>query len=57
MGIFDKLFKPNVEKLKAKGDVEGLIKVLKHKNPEVRSEAEEALGEIGKPAVEPLIQL
>jgi len=32
------LFKPNIEKMKAKGDVEGLIKVLKDKDEGVRNE-------------------
>jgi HEAT repeat protein len=48
---------PNVEKLKAKGDVKGLIKALGYKkDAEVRKEAAQALGEIGDTqAVEPLI--
>jgi HEAT repeat protein/WD40 repeat protein len=56
MGIFD-LFKPNVEKMRGNGDVEGLITVLQYKRDlEVRSSAAEALGEIkAKRAVEPLI--
>jgi len=40
------LFKPNVEKMKAKGDVEGLIKALKDNNKGVRKAAVEALGEM-----------
>ena len=57
MGIFDGLFKPNVERLQEKKNVKGLIKALRHKDRRVRSEAAEALGEIGdKRAVEPLIQ-
>ena len=57
MGIFD-LFKPNIEKLKEKKDVESLIKALQYKGDlDVRSEAVEAVGKIGdKRAVEPLIQ-
>jgi len=49
-------FKPNVEKMKAKKDVEGLIKVLKGKYSEFRTPAAEALREIGEPGVESLIQ-
>ena len=51
MGFF-----PNVEKMKARGDVGGLIKVLKDGVFRFRTEAAEALREIGEPAVEPLIQ-
>jgi len=54
MGIFDRLFKPNVERLREKKDVKGLIKALRHED--VRKEAAEALVNIGEPAVEPLIQ-
>lgn len=46
---------PNVDKLKAKDDVKGLIKALKYKDSSVRQAAAEALGAIGAPAVEPLI--
>lgn len=54
MGLFGP---PNIEKLKAKGDVEGLIKALSYKDPEIRKEAIEVLGKINNPdAVEPLIQ-
>lgn len=58
MGIFDKLFRPpNVEELKAKKDIEGLIKALKYKNDDVRCEATKALAEIKDVrAEEPLIQ-
>ena len=56
MGIFD-LFKPNVEKMKAEKDVEGLIKALKHKDGSVRLKAVHALRELkDKRAVEPLIE-
>lgn len=47
MGIFDSLFKPNVEKLKAKGDVKGLIRAIKSEDVHVRRRAAEVLGEIG----------
>lgn len=50
-------FKPNIKKMKAKGDVEGLIEALKHKDWRVQWDAAEALGEVGDArAVEPLIQ-
>lgn len=50
--------KPNVEKMKERKDIKGLIKaVLGHKCWDVRSEAMRALREIGDSrAVEPLIQ-
>ena len=58
MGIFGK---PNIEKLKAKRDVKGIIKALKYKGNGfvfVRRDAIEALGEIGDPrAMEPLIEV
>lgn len=56
MGIFG-LFKPNVEKMKAERDVEGLIKALKHRDGSVRLKAVRALRELkDKRAVEPLIE-
>lgn len=57
MGLFSR--KPNVEKLKAKKDVEGLIEALdfeKHRDVDLIRDAVGALAEIGKPTVEPLIQ-
>lgn len=54
MGLFS--FKPNVEKMVKKGNVEGLIEALRYKDKQVRRDAAEALGRIGdKRAVEPLI--
>ena len=49
--------KPNVNKLKTKGDVRGLIKALGYeKNSDIRCAAAKALGELGdKQATEPLI--
>ena len=47
MGIFDKLSKPNVEKMEAKKDVKGLIKALTYEDRDVRKAAAYALGEIG----------
>lgn len=48
---------PNIERMKARKDIEGLIKAFKYKGEAyVRHEAAWALGEIGEPAVERLIQ-
>lgn len=57
MGIIDILFKPNVERLKAKRDLRGLIKVLGYERGQwVRKDSARALGELGDArAVEPLI--
>jgi len=51
MGIFD-LFKPNVEKMKAKKDVEGLTKVLRDKDGYVRSDTAIALTDIALIGIE-----
>jgi HEAT repeat protein len=59
MSFLRKLFgRPNVEKLKAKRDVQGLIDVLREfDDEETCSRAAAALGELGDPrAVEPLVQ-
>jgi hypothetical protein len=56
MGIFDLFGPPNVEKMLAKKDVEGLIKALRHKEANVRAKAAQALGKVGDVrAVKPLI--
>jgi len=56
MSFLQSLFKPNVEKLKAKGDVKGLVKALEYyKDSKVRPEAADALVKLGTPAVEPLV--
>jgi HEAT repeat protein len=54
MGLFGP---PNIEKMKAKGDVNGLIKALAHQtNSHVRCDAAKALGELKDTrAVEPLL--
>ena len=52
MGIFGP---PNIDKLKARKNINGLIEALMYEDEDVRWRAVEALGEIGKPAVEPLI--
>lgn len=40
------LFGPNIKKMKEKGDLEGLIKELKNKDPKVRIKVVKALGEL-----------
>ena len=46
---------PNVEKLRATGDIRGLIKALTDRDPRIRDAARKALITIGSLAVEPLI--
>ena len=54
MSIFGQ---PNIDKLKTKRDIKGLIKALNYsKNENIRTEAVRALVNIGKPAITPLIQ-
>jgi len=49
--------KPNIEKMKAKKDVEGLMKLLQHEDEDIQFEAALSLGKIGDArAVESLIQ-
>lgn len=50
------LFKPNIEKLESKRDVERLVKLLGHKDSQSRERSAAALGRIGVSAVGPLIQ-
>jgi len=59
MGMFDKLFGPSeVEKLKEKKDVEGLIRKLETGKPREQASAAYALGDIGdERATDPLIRL
>ena len=50
-------FKPNIEKMRTRQDVEGLLKALNHKDEGVRADAAKALGDIEDvKAVEALIQ-
>jgi len=51
------ILKPNVERMRKKKDVKGLIKTLKPKDSFVRYSAVVALSRIGKPAIEPLISV
>jgi HEAT repeat protein len=47
---------PDIDKLKAKGDVPSLIKAMREqKDPGVRQHAADAIVQIGAPAVEPLL--
>jgi hypothetical protein len=50
--------KPNVQSLKEKGDVEGLVRALSNKDPWVRCQAARALGELrDQRAVAPLLRI
>ena len=46
---------PNIDKLRKKKNINGLIKALDHKYPRIYSGAESALVDIGSDAVIPLI--
>ena len=51
------LFKPNIEALKKRKNIEGLIKALRNRDTFVQVDAAKALSEMGDPrAVEPLIK-
>jgi HEAT repeat protein len=51
------LRKPNIEKMKVEKDVKGLVRAWRTSlDRDVRMKAEWALGEIGEPAVEPMIK-
>lgn len=53
-----RLFKPNIEKLKARKNIKGLINILKYKDEDVRMAATVALGELREGiAVEPIIRV
>jgi len=55
--IINRLFKPNIERLKAKWDVDGLINALNHRNYTIRKRAAETLGGMkAKEAVDALIK-
>jgi HEAT repeat protein len=49
------LFGPDVQKLKEKRDINGLMKALQNKKADTRREAAEALGHIGGPEVLPAL--
>ena len=56
MGILSGLFRPNVERLKKRKDVERLIRALNHRDWHVRMDAAEALGTLGdERGIQPLI--
>jgi len=50
------LFKPNIEKMRAKDDVKGLIKALKSNDLRVVGAVEDALEDIGRRTTEPFIK-
>ena len=50
------LFKPNVEKMRAKDDVKGLLKALKSNELRVLGAVEDALEDIGHRTSEPFIE-
>ena len=50
------LFKPNIEKMRAKNDVKGLIKALKSNDLRVVGAVEDALEDIGRRTTEPFIE-
>ena len=50
------LFEPNIEKMRAKNDVKGLIKALKSNNLRVLGAVEDALEDIGRRTSEPFIE-
>ena len=54
LGVY--LKRTTVERMKAKGDIEGLIRVLNQESESARRRAMKALAEIGEPAVEPLVR-
>jgi HEAT repeat protein len=57
MGLLSGLFRPNIEKLKKRNDVERLIRALQHPDWHVRMDAVEALGVLGdERGVPPLIE-
>ena len=55
MALFGLFGPPNVEKLKAKRDIPGLIKTLRYENEKLKYSAMKTLVEIGTAAVEPLL--
>jgi hypothetical protein len=46
---------PDIEKLRSRADINGLVKALRHKQSEIQLRAADALGALGPAAVEPLI--
>lgn len=56
MGLLDKLFgPPDIAKLRASGDMKGLLKAAQHKDAAVREQAAAALTSLGAPALEFLV--
>lgn len=46
---------PDVEKLKIRGNVKGLVKAVRHSDLEIRASAARALAELGEPGVTALV--
>ena len=57
MGLFDKWMKPNVAKMASRGDLNGLVQALLHKDKQIVEEAVAALIRIGQPVSRPLADL
>jgi HEAT repeat protein len=55
MSFLQKLFRPDVEKLKAKGDIAGLVRALGYDETQLQQAAAKALETTGSAAVEPLL--
>ena len=47
MGILDSLLRPNIDKLREKRDIQGLIKALSNKDKKIRRKAIASLRESG----------
>lgn len=57
MGILSSLFRPNIERLKKRKDVERLIRALQHRDWHIRMDAADALGALAdERAIDPLIE-
>ncbi len=55
--LVSRLLKPDIERLRAKWDVEGLVKALNHRDYKIRKKAAKALGEMrAREATDPLIR-
>ena len=56
--MFTKLFRPNIERMKNRGNLKGLVKTLDHKDLNVRRSAVVALGQLGDSRIiDPILPL
>lgn len=56
MTVLSRFFRVDVQRLKERGDIDGVLKALGHKESDIRLQAVRVLGELGNPrAVEPLM--